>query len=101
MEECPALRIMKLLGEKWVIVIIRELSEKGKRFNELNKNIPRISSRTLSKRLKELQKTKIIKKQSFKEIPPRVEYSLTEAGKDLMKSFKNLDAWIAKWKINI
>ena len=100
MEECPALRIMKLLGEKWVIVIIRELSEKGKRFNELNRSI-KISSRTLSKRLKELEKTKIIKKQFFREIPPRVEYTLTEAGKDLMKNFKNLDAWIKKWNIKI
>jgi DNA-binding HxlR family transcriptional regulator len=100
MEECPALRIMKLLGEKWVIVIIRELSEKGKRFNELNRNI-KMSSRTLSKRLKELEKVKIIKKQFFKEIPPRVEYSLTDAGKDLMKSFKNLDEWIKKWNIKI
>ena len=100
MEECPALRIMKLLGEKWVIVIIRELSENGKRFNELNRNI-KMSSRTLSKRLKELEKVKIIKKQLFKEIPPRVEYSLTDAGKDLMKSFKNLDEWIKKWKIKI
>ena len=100
MEECPALRIMKLLGEKWVIVIMRELEIRGKRFNELNKSI-KISSRTLSKRLKELEKIKIIKKQSFKEIPPRVEYSLTEAGKELIKSFKNLDAWIKKWKIKV
>jgi len=100
MEECPALRIMKLLGEKWVIVIIKELSEKNRRFNELNRAM-KISSRTLSKRLKELEKTKIIKKNFFKEAPPRVEYSLTDAGRDLMKNFKNLDSWIKKWNIKI
>lgn len=100
MEECPALRTMKLLGNKWAIVIVEELRTGPKRFNQLNKGI-KISSRTLSKRLKELEKSKIIKKHSFKEIPPRVEYSLTDAGKDLMKSFKNFDEWVKKWKIKI
>jgi len=100
MEECPALRIMKLLGEKWVIVIIKELSDKDRRFNELNRAM-KISSRTLAKRLRELERVRIIRKNISKGTSPRTEYSLTDAGRDLMKSFKNLGDWLDKWKIKV
>ncbi len=101
MDECPALRIMKLLGEKWVIVMVKELSDRGQRFNELQRNIGKISSRTLAKRLKELEKVRIIKKQTSESSAGVTEYSLTEAGKDLMKSFKNLGDWLKKWNVKI
>ncbi len=101
MEECPALRIMKLLGEKWVIVMVKELSDRRQRFNELQRNIGRISSRTLAKRLKELEKVKIIEKRASKNSSRVMEYSLTEAGKDLMKNFKNLGDWLKKWDVKI
>lgn len=100
MNNCPANNLMKILGKKWMLLILSELNDNNKRFNELNKSI-KISSRTLSKRLKEMEKVGIIKKQIFREIPPKVEYSLTSAGKELIKKFKNIDEWINKYKIKI
>lgn len=100
MIDCPANNLMKLLGKRWVLLILKELNEKNKRFNELGESL-KISSRTLSKRLKEMEKIKIVGKKSFMEIPPRTEYSLTEAGRELIKNFRNLDSLISKYKIKI
>lgn len=69
-----------------------------KRFNELQKDVGMISPRTLSKRLKELEKEKLIVKQVYREIPPRVEYMLTPSGKDMIHCFKSLNRWVVKWK---
>lgn len=97
-KECPITGIMAKLSKKWTLIILNELSINGKkRFNELLENAEGVSARTLSKRLKELEKAGIITKKSFKEIPPRVEYALTSAGKDLIKCFRYLNKWSVKW----
>jgi len=67
------------------------------RFNELIRNIGIISPKSLSQRLKELINFGIVAKQQYNEIPPRVEYFLTESGKDLTTIFKELEAWGKKW----
>ena len=67
------------------------------RFNELIRNIGIISPKSLSQRLKELINFGIVAKQQYNEIPPRVEYSLTESGKDLTTIFKELETWGKKW----
>ncbi len=98
-KECPVAKIIDILSKKWNLLIIRQLNGSNntkKRFSELIKEINGISSRTLSKRLKELEKAKLIKKEKFNEIPPRVNYYLTESGKDLIKCFKSLNNWVAK-----
>lgn len=93
---------MQVLSRKWMLIILRNLYDrKNMRFNEIIKNTLPISSRTLSKRLKELEKAKIVKKEVFREIPPRVEYSLTPAGKELIIGFKKLDYWVKKWGIKL
>ncbi len=99
-KECPVAKIIDILSKKWNLLIIRQLNGSDnakKRFNELIKEINGISSRTLSKRLKELEKAKLIKKTRFNEIPPRVEYYLTDSGKDLIKCFKSLNNWAKKY----
>ena len=94
------MKIMKVLGEKWMLLILRELyNEKSLRFGEIVKRMEGISSRTLSKRLTELTKIQIVKRETFRETPPRVEYSLTDSGRELIKHFKSLDKWAIKWKI--
>ena len=99
-KECPTMKIMKVLGEKWMLLILRELyNEKSLRFGEIVKRMENISSRTLSKRLTELTKIQIVKRETFRETPPRVEYSLTNSGRELIKYFKNLDKWAIKWGI--
>lgn len=97
-KECLAEKILVVLGQKWVLNIIRTMELEGKkRFNEIQKELKTISPRTLSKRLKELKAMKLIDKKLFNEMPPRVEYSLTKRGKELVKCFKQLDDWVKKY----
>ena len=96
---CPITEIIGTLGKKWNLMILRTLNENGKkRFNELLNEVPGISSRTLSKRLKELEKAKLVDKKRFNEIPPRAEYALTGPGRELIKCFGYLDKWVKKYK---
>ena len=69
-----------------------------KRFGEFLKEIKGLSPRTLSKRLSELETANIITKKQFNEMPPRVEYSLTDSGMELIHGFKSLDNWVRKWE---
>lgn len=95
---CPVVGIIVLLSKKWNLLILKLLNEHDqKRFSELMIEVPGISSRTLSKRLKELETAKLIKKAKFNETPPRVEYSLTTSGKDLIDCFKYLHKWVEKY----
>ncbi|KKN41777.1 hypothetical protein LCGC14_0719850 [marine sediment metagenome] len=95
---CPITTIIEVLSKKWTLLILRQLNGSSKkRFNELLKEVVNITPRTLSKRLKELIKIKVIKKRQFNEIPPRVEYKLTESGRELIKCFRYLDDWAKNW----
>ncbi len=95
---CPVTKILSLLSKKWNLVVLRQLDNGGtRRFNELLGGINGVSSRTLSKRLKELEKAGILKRAQFNEIPPRVEYSLTQSGSELIKCFKYLNHWVEKY----
>jgi len=97
---CPITRILSYLSKKWTLLILRELHSNGtKRFNDLIREMDNISPRTLSKRLKELGKLELVSRKKFNEIPPRVEYSLTNKGKDLIMCFKHLDMWVKKFDV--
>ena len=93
--ECKSQKILNLLGNKWLLTILKVISiNEVIRFNNLQKELLSVSSRTLSKRLTELIDEKIITKKIYAEIPIKVEYSLTTKGKDLILCFKNLDKWV-------
>lgn len=97
---CPITKTLNYLSKKWTLLILRELHNNGiKRFNELIRDMKNISPRTLSKRLKELEKLELVSKKRFNEIPPRVEYSLTNKGKELIKCFRHLDIWVKKFDV--
>jgi DNA-binding HxlR family transcriptional regulator len=94
---CPLEGIIDVISKKWALLIINALGNEGKlRFNSLMEYLGRISPKTLSDTLKELQAEGLIKRESFAEIPPRVEYSLTEDGVELRKSIIPLLKWAAK-----
>lgn len=93
---CPITRILGYLGKKWMLIILRELQSGEMRFNGFMK-IDGINSRILSRRLKELEKLGLVSRKRFAEIPPRVEYSLTEKGKSLVRCFKYVDDWARKF----
>ncbi len=68
------------------------------RFTELQKKIEGINTKILTQRLKELEKAKLITKKYYKELPPRVEYSLTKKGKELLRCFSSVNSWVDRWR---
>ena len=93
---CPLKGIIDIISKKWALLIINTLGNHKKlRFNKIMETLQGISPKTLSDTLKNLQKEGLIKRQSFAEIPPRVEYSLTNDGAELRKSIIPLLEWTA------
>lgn len=93
---CPLKGIIDVISKKWTLLIINALGNCGKlRFNKLMETLSGISPKTLSDTLKQLQAEGLIKRESFAEIPPRVEYSLTKDGAELRKSIIPLLEWTA------
>jgi DNA-binding HxlR family transcriptional regulator len=91
--------IWEVLGRRWSLHILKNLSVKGTvRFNELKRLIPEISSTVLSQRLLELEREGLISKKIYSEIPVRVEYSLTPRTKELEIILQQLNDWINRWK---
>jgi len=93
---CPLEGVIDAISKKWALLIVNAIGNNGKlRFNNLMEELKGISPKTLSDTLKELQAEGIIKRESFAEIPPRVEYSLTKDGAELRKSIIPLLKWAA------
>jgi DNA-binding HxlR family transcriptional regulator len=93
---CPLKGVIDIISKKWVLLIINALGNHGGlRFNGLMKDLDGISPKTLSDALKRLQSEGLIRRESFAEIPPRVEYSLTQDGTELRKAIIPLLKWAA------
>src|SRR5438309_8657243 len=84
---------MQIIGNKWTALILRDLFTGPKRFCELEKSVGTINPRTLSQRLDDLEAHGIITRQSFNEVPPRTEYTLTKKGEDLLPVLQQMAAW--------
>ena len=97
-DNCPMRRTLELLNGKWRTHIIYELCKQETcRFGELKRAVPRITNTMLSSTLKDLEELGIIHREQFNEIPPHVEYSLTEKGKALLPVFTELAKWGEKY----
>jgi|SRR3989344_4338670 len=97
---CPITKTLTHFSKRWTLLVLRELNDNGSmRFNSLIRSMEGISPRTLSKRLKDLETLELISKKKFNEIPPRVEYSLTNKGKELIKFLRHLDNWVKKFDV--
>ena len=88
---------MQIIGNKWTALILRDLVTGPKRFCELEKSVGNINPRTLSQRLDALEAEGVLSKQSFAEVPPRTEYSLTKKGADLVPILKQMAMWGTKY----
>jgi DNA-binding HxlR family transcriptional regulator len=96
--ESPVERAMELIGDKYSFQIIHILHQFNRqRFVELEQQIPGISPRTLSARLKHLEKFRLINRHQYPTIPPKVEYELTERGHDLAATLASLETWVNRW----
>lgn len=90
---CPVTASIELIGGKWKTIILYSLLSGTRRFGEIAVRIPDISRKVLTEQLKELESDGLILREQYKEIPPRVEYSLTELGKSLSPVFRELEIW--------
>lgn len=101
-EECAALReVLSLIGDKWSMLVIVNLGEGTKRFSELKRNIDGISQRMLTMTVRGLERDGLVHREVFPTIPPRVEYSLTKLGKNLLGPVSSLAKWAWKHRVTM
>ncbi|MBW4734323.1 helix-turn-helix transcriptional regulator [Prevotella melaninogenica] len=94
---CPIRNVLSRVGDKWSMLVLFTLENNdNQRFKELQRNIPDISQKMLTATLKMLEGDGLIHREVFPEIPPRVEYSLTEKGKSLLPLIDNLLSWASE-----
>lgn len=89
----------RLIGDRWTLLIIRDLATGCKRFGGLQKSVVGISPRTLSDRLSALEAAGLVERRAYAEIPPRVEYTLTEMGQGLIPIIEALRAYGERWLV--
>ena len=95
--ECAATAALNVLGQKWVMRIIRALGERTQRFCELQDALGGANSATLSQRLKLLEDEGLVARRAVSAVPPWVEYSLTPKGSDLRAAISGIDRWADRW----
>ncbi len=91
--ECPVAVTVQLIGSKWKLLIIRNLLERPWRFNELHKNLEGISQKVLTDNLRQMEADGLITRTVYAEVPPRVEYALSELGATLKPILDAMKAW--------
>ncbi len=96
-DPCPVCRTAEVVCGKWTLLVIRDLADGRSRFCELERSLQGISPRTLSLRLRALEEEGILERQTFPEVPPRVEYALTEKGRALVPLIEDMRAYGRQW----
>jgi DNA-binding HxlR family transcriptional regulator len=94
---CPVCRTADVVCGKWTLLIIRDLAEGSSRFCELERSLEGISPRTLSLRLRALEAEGVVARHTFPEVPPRVEYALTEKGEALVPLIEDMRRYGTRW----
>jgi DNA-binding HxlR family transcriptional regulator len=94
---CPVCRTADVVCGKWTILVIRDLADGCSRFCELERSLEGISPRTLSLRLRALEEEGIVERKTFPEVPPRVEYTLTEKGQALVPLVDDMRSYGRRW----
>ena len=95
---CPVETSLMLIGDKWKVLILRDLMNGTKRFGELKKSIGGVSQKVLTAQLRDMEENGLITRQVYAEVPPRVEYSLTELGRSLKPILDALQNWGEEYK---
>ncbi len=95
--QCPVCRTAEVVCGKWTLLVIRDLAEGSSRFCELERSLEGISPRTLSLRLRALEEEGIVERHTFPEVPPRVEYALTEKGEALVPLVEDMRRYGTRW----
>ena len=96
-KSCPVCRTAEIVCGKWTLLVIRDLAEGRSRFCELERSLEGISPRTLSLRLRALEEEGVVERQTFPEVPPRVEYALTDKGRALVPLIEDMRTYGREW----
>jgi DNA-binding HxlR family transcriptional regulator len=96
---CPVEITLTLLGNKWKVLILREIFTGTKRFGELSRGVPGISQKMLTQQLRQMEKDNLVHRKVYAEVPPRVEYSLTEIGRSLSPILDAMHKWGTKYRM--
>ena len=99
--ECPVATIVQLIGNKWKLLIIRNLLVRPWRFNELQKNLDGISQKVLTDSLRSMETDGIITRTVYPEVPPRVEYALSELGESLKPILDAMKVWGESYRSSV
>ena len=91
--DCPVATTLQLIGNKWKMLILRNLMSRPWRFNEMLRSIPGISQKVLTENLRALENDAIITRTVFPEVPPRVEYALSDLGESMRPIIKAMEVW--------
>jgi DNA-binding HxlR family transcriptional regulator len=94
---CPVGSCAEIISGKWTILVIRDLVDSNRRFCELERSLQGISPRTLSLRLRALEECGIVDRHTYPEVPPRVEYTLTEKGRALIPVIEEMRSYGRRW----
>src|SRR6201989_3354814 len=94
---CPVCRTAEIVWGKWTLRIVRDLAEGCSRFCELERSLGGISPRTLSLRLRALEEEGVVERRTYPEVPPRVEYALTEKGRALVPIIDSMRTYGTQW----
>lgn len=95
---CPVATTVNLIGNKWKLLILRDLLAGTKRFGELRKSVAGISQKVLTDNLRSLEEDGIVIRKIYAEVPPRVEYSLSDLGNSMRPIIKDMEDWGKKYR---
>lgn len=95
---CPVETTLMLIGDKWKILILRDLMPGTKRFGELKKSVGNVSQKVLTSQLRDMEANGLVTRQVYAEVPPRVEYSLTDLGRSLKPILDAMWTWGEEYK---
>lgn len=98
---CPVETTLTLIGDKWKVLILRDLITGTKRFGELKKSIGSVSQKVLTAQLRDMEESGLVIRKVYAEVPPRVEYSLTELGKSLKPILDAMQSWGEGYKASV
>ena len=98
MPACPVATTVRLIGSKWKLLIIRNLLQRPWRFNELKKNLEGISQKVLTDSLRSMEEDGIVTRTVYPEVPPRVEYALSELGESMRPVMDAMEKWGINYK---
>ena len=98
---CPVETTLTLIGDKWKVLILRDLMPGTKRFGELKKSIGSVSQKVLTAQLRDMEQNGLLTRTVYAEVPPRVEYSLTDLGKSLKPILDAMQNWGEHYKASV